>query len=56
MFSQMASIQSISIVDHTTGSIPTPHVLYIVKVTLEDGEQHEVQRRYSQVGSLNIVV
>lgn len=55
MFSQMALIQSISIVDHTTASVPTPHVLYVVKVTRENGEQHKVQRRYSQVGGLNIV-
>ncbi|KAF9458110.1 glycoside hydrolase family 18 protein [Collybia nuda] len=44
----MIPIQTISIADHTTASSPNTHVIYIVKVILEDGQQYEVQRRYSQ--------
>ncbi|RDB17715.1 Chitinase A1 [Hypsizygus marmoreus] len=49
----MARIKYISILDHTTASSPTPHVLYIIKVTFDNGQQHEVLRRYSQFVGLH---
>lgn len=45
----MAIIQSISILQHTTASSPHPHVLYLVKTVLGNGQEYEVSRRYSQV-------
>lgn len=46
------AVQSISIVEHTTASSPNTHILYVVKVTFENGQQCEVLRRYSQFASL----
>lgn len=51
---QMSSVVNISIVNHTTSSTPSPHVLYVVNVTFDDGQQNKVLRRYSQV--FNIVI
>ncbi|KAF8721973.1 hypothetical protein AX14_010033 [Amanita brunnescens Koide BX004] len=44
----MSSIKSTVIQKHTTSSSPSPHVLYIITVTLEDGHSYEIMRRYSQ--------
>ncbi|KAF5376626.1 hypothetical protein D9615_007898 [Tricholomella constricta] len=44
----MATVQNISILEHTTSSSPNPHILYLVKVLFKNGQQYEVLRRYSQ--------
>ncbi|KAG6833416.1 hypothetical protein H0H87_007401 [Tephrocybe sp. NHM501043] len=44
----MATVQSISIIEHTTASTPYPHVLYLIKAAFKNGLQYEVLRRYSQ--------
>ncbi|KAG5651912.1 hypothetical protein H0H81_006963 [Sphagnurus paluster] len=48
----MTTIQHIYITEHTTSSSPNPHILYVVKVVLENGQLHEVLRRYSQFSTL----
>lgn len=50
---QMSSVVNISIVNHTTSSTPSPHVLYVVNVTFDDGQQNKVLRRYSQFVTLH---
>ena len=45
----MYSIKSTVIQKHTTSSSPSPHVLYIISVKLDNGHLYEIMRRYSQV-------
>ncbi|KAF8814370.1 glycoside hydrolase [Phlegmacium glaucopus] len=40
--------KSITILKHTTSSVPRPHILYVVEVTLDDGIQYEILRRFSE--------
>ena len=43
------SFMSISIIDHTTASLPRPHVLYYVDVQKADGTTTKIAKRYSDV-------
>ncbi|PFH50382.1 glycoside hydrolase family 18 protein [Amanita thiersii Skay4041] len=48
----MLLIKNAVIHSHTTYSSPSPHILYIISVTLEDGTIYNVARRYSQFVTL----
>lgn len=52
----MYSIKSTAIQKHTTSSSPSPHVLYIISVTPEEGRSYEVMRRYSQVRFMHYIL
>ena len=43
------SIVNLSISDHTTASIPRPHILYVIQVVRSDGSSVKVAKRYSEV-------
>ncbi|KAF9523268.1 glycoside hydrolase family 18 protein [Crepidotus variabilis] len=49
----MPRFTAISIKAHTTSSRPTPHVLYLVQVTLNDGTVYEIKRRFSEFIALH---
>lgn len=43
-----AAVESLFIYNHTTSSTPQPHVVYIINVVRDNGNQYEVFRRYSE--------
>uniref|UniRef100_A0A8H8CJU2 Chitinase n=1 Tax=Psilocybe cubensis TaxID=181762 RepID=A0A8H8CJU2_PSICU len=47
-----SAIDSLFIYNHTTSSFPQPHVVYIINVIRENGNQYEVLRRYSEFVTL----
>ncbi|OCH94474.1 glycoside hydrolase [Obba rivulosa] len=46
-------ITKASIVRHTTGSSPRPHVQYVLQVTTSDGQTTEISKRYSEFVELH---
>lgn len=40
---------SVTIISHTTASVPRPHILYSVQVNI-GGKRRVVDKRYSEVG------
>lgn len=39
---------SVTIISHTTASVPRPHILYSIQVNI-DGKRRVVDKRYSEV-------
>ncbi|PPQ71398.1 hypothetical protein CVT26_011113 [Gymnopilus dilepis] len=48
----MSAIDSVAVINHTTSSDPTPHILYVISVRRENGSHYEVLRRYSEFVTL----
>ncbi|KXN90766.1 Chitinase A1 [Leucoagaricus sp. SymC.cos] len=49
----MPIFSAVCITRHTTSSTPHPHILYVLTVTQDNGNRHEVFRRYSEFVALH---